>query len=310
MKTWQVSSDDTRSGLMKWADGLYEAFVRLEPQPTTHQGFSGQIRQAAVADLSVSIVTSSGHEVRRLREHIAHRASDTIFVNVLSRGRSLVRQAEAYQVAPMDVSILDTRRPFSIRHDAPFQLASLALPSDWLDPEIRGHFALSRSTSGRELSRVLWGLSKAILATGTGQTGARTALAEQLRNSLALIPVLDGGDERAHSAEILQSYVRHHLDQPDLRAETLARHFGLSVRRVHQLFAPTGKTVSDFINDTRLDQAAELLGAPDAAQRSISHIAWTVGYSDPAYFSRRFRRKFGCSPRAYREDRQPGSIAH
>jgi len=40
----------------------------------------------------------------------------------------------------------------------------------------------------------------------------------------------------------------------------------------------------------------------------IKEIAMEVGYSDPFYFSLRFKRHTGLSPKAFRE--KPGAILH
>ncbi|MCK5156707.1 MAG: AraC family transcriptional regulator [Spirochaetales bacterium] len=38
-------------------------------------------------------------------------------------------------------------------------------------------------------------------------------------------------------------------------------------------------------------------------EETIKKTAYQLGFSDPLYFSRAFRKYFGCSPTAYREIR-------
>lgn len=68
-----------------------------------------------------------------------------------------------------------------------------------------------------------------------------------------------------------------------------------------QLFRYTQKyfstTPSDYINSVRLRRATELL---DQTEMRIGEIAQQVGFDDPSYFSRLFRRTFGMSPGSYR----------
>lgn len=68
-----------------------------------------------------------------------------------------------------------------------------------------------------------------------------------------------------------------------------------------QLFRYTqkyfGATPSNYINSMRLRRAAELL---DQTELRIGEIAAQVGFDDPSYFSRLFRRTFGMSPGSYR----------
>lgn len=60
----------------------------------------------------------------------------------------------------------------------------------------------------------------------------------------------------------------------------------------------TGKTISAYIEDLRIQNACILLRTTDI---SIGDIALAVGYSDPNYFAKRFRKKIRKSPVAYRK---------
>ncbi|NUS43922.1 MAG: helix-turn-helix transcriptional regulator [Mycobacteriaceae bacterium] len=61
----------------------------------------------------------------------------------------------------------------------------------------------------------------------------------------------------------------------------------------------TGRTVQDWIADRRMAEARKLLAETD---RPVSDIARAVGYRDPAYFTRTFRRVHGAAPRAWRRN--------
>ena len=64
-----------------------------------------------------------------------------------------------------------------------------------------------------------------------------------------------------------------------------------------KLKALLDKTPSVFIRDVRLEKSRELLRESDL---NISETAYEVGFSDPNYFSRTFRKKFGISPKDFR----------
>ena len=57
-------------------------------------------------------------------------------------------------------------------------------------------------------------------------------------------------------------------------------------------------TPSQFIKEYRLKKGEELLRT---SLKSVSEIAYEVGFSSLNYFSRSFAEKFECSPREYRE---------
>jgi AraC-like DNA-binding protein len=58
-----------------------------------------------------------------------------------------------------------------------------------------------------------------------------------------------------------------------------------------------GVTFEELVDEYRRDRAFRLLMRAD---HSILEIAYTLGYSDPAHFTRAFKRWTGASPRSYR----------
>jgi AraC family transcriptional regulator, transcriptional activator of pobA len=69
-------------------------------------------------------------------------------------------------------------------------------------------------------------------------------------------------------------------------------HVGRTVREA------TGRTVMQWIEDRRMLEARRLLLATDD---KVDGVAERVGYRDPSYFRRRFRRAHGVPPQAWRE---------
>ena len=85
----------------------------------------------------------------------------------------------------------------------------------------------------------------------------------------------------------------------EYRLEDLALSARLSVPHFSALFRHlTGYPPVDFLIRQRIRRACHLL---DTSDQSISSIAETVGFKDPYYFSRCFRRIMGCAPLAYRQ---------
>jgi AraC-like DNA-binding protein len=57
-----------------------------------------------------------------------------------------------------------------------------------------------------------------------------------------------------------------------------------------------GVAPCQFIQDARLQHAARLI---EWKVSTLSQIGYSVGFNEPSYFSKRFRKKFGVSPSAY-----------
>jgi len=68
----------------------------------------------------------------------------------------------------------------------------------------------------------------------------------------------------------------------------------------NQVFRKTfGVPPMRYLEQQRLRRAKELIAGTD---RTMTEIAFEVGYSDPYYFSRAFRRLTGMPPSVYRAE--------
>lgn len=93
----------------------------------------------------------------------------------------------------------------------------------------------------------------------------------------------------------------------DLSLERIAAEEGVSPFHLSRLFKEeTGVNYIDFLTACRMEKARALLGNPAL---SLKQIAYEVGYRDPNYFSRVFKRTTGVSPRDYRRRRMGGEGA-
>lgn len=87
------------------------------------------------------------------------------------------------------------------------------------------------------------------------------------------------------------------MEQP-LDRDTMARHAGVSPRHLDRLFCEKlGSTFKDEYRRLRLDRARELLRQ---SRLSISEIGYACGFSSPGHFARRYRDRFGHTPRQER----------
>jgi AraC-like DNA-binding protein len=98
----------------------------------------------------------------------------------------------------------------------------------------------------------------------------------------------------------VRSYVRQHLTEPGLDAEQVAAAHAISVRQLYRLCAAAQFSLEQWIIHERLEGARAELSDPASRDRSIAMVAGHWGFTDPSYFSRRFRRAFGLTPRDWR----------
>ncbi|MEO6004830.1 MAG: AraC family transcriptional regulator [Opitutus sp.] len=128
--------------------------------------------------------------------------------------------------------------------------------------------------------------------------GASTALRAVFCAALSL----KNGSGAVRTASVRTAAVRDEITTNPARPyrlEELATSAGLSVPHFCLLFRrQTGYAPIDFLIRERIRRACRLL---DTTPATVAAIASHVGFEDPYYFSRRFHRIMGLSPRAYRK---------
>jgi AraC-like DNA-binding protein len=100
-----------------------------------------------------------------------------------------------------------------------------------------------------------------------------------------------GADTRRVSQAI--GYLREHFDR-SLRMDDIAHEFGMSVSGFHHHFkSVTAMSPLQFQKQLRLQEARRLMLDEDLDAASAGY---RVGYQDPAYFSRDYKKLFGAPP--------------
>jgi len=94
-----------------------------------------------------------------------------------------------------------------------------------------------------------------------------------------------------------KTIVQKNLSNPDFEVKDFSSEMALSRVQLHRkLRALVDNSVTEFIRIIRLAHAIDLLQRRD---RSISEIAYDVGFNNPTYFSSSFRQQYGLSPTEY-----------
>ena len=118
----------------------------------------------------------------------------------------------------------------------------------------------------------------------------------------ALHRILSGAEALpVHTGALVKrtvAYLQQNYDRPLSRRE-VAEAIGVSENHLSRVFRrELGLSPWEYLNRYRIKQARDLL---IGTGNSITSVALQVGFNDPAYFSRVFRKQTGSSPRAFRE---------
>jgi len=100
----------------------------------------------------------------------------------------------------------------------------------------------------------------------------------------------------AVAQEFSRLVAREHRADPSVR--TCAARLGVSVGYLSEVVkVVTGRTPGQLIREARVIEARRLLGGTDL---TVAQVSRELGFADPAYFCRFFRRETGTSPGDFR----------
>lgn len=314
-----VILDTTRMAPRERARAM-EEWVSSESLPTRFdcsRPFEQMQSWGAVWDLGgVQVLQARGAAMRvtRTRREIDLTPEPKVTIAYSTRGVTTgTRGGVGYAFRPDDLMLLDMTEPYDMAWEDGFSAFALQLTHTELgftpdvvyravrNPEaspvydlVRRHIgracialpSLQGNPAGRVLGEVTIDLIRALVASaGAGPVQAADVLEETL-------PVR------------IERWILQHLCEPSLNAERIAAEHFLSVRQLYYVWASrSGETLAEWIMSQRLERAAQILVS--APGTTIAAVARRCGFADPAHFARRFRERYGVTPREWRVVHRP-----
>jgi AraC family transcriptional activator of pobA len=203
--------------------------------------------------------------------------------------------------------------PVGTVHGFSFQPGSdgfvITLPDDLVDASLEGTGATRRTLAAFGVARegrVLRGVVRQIWSEFTRHEAARALVLRGLcatllglvARALASRAKPDTGD--AATPRLFSRFETlleaHHAEQ--WKVARYAAELGVSPTHLSRITRElTGLPASGVVHQRLMREARRLLAY---TSMSITTVAYALGFTDPANFSRTFTRLFGCSPRAFR----------
>lgn len=95
----------------------------------------------------------------------------------------------------------------------------------------------------------------------------------------------------------VMTWLEEHVADAEVTVDQLAAYVGMGRTSMYnKIKGLTGKSPVELIQDFRMEKATYYL---KSGQYSVSETSYKVGFSDPGYFSRSFKKHFGMSPAEY-----------
>ncbi|MCJ2067432.1 helix-turn-helix domain-containing protein [Methylobacterium sp. J-030] len=208
-----------------------------------------------------------------------------------------------------DFSIRDTNTPWTIEHDGYSEVLAIQIPRERLEGMLGSTRRFAGLTVDGTLPTAI--LARSYLCNLARLEGRLTPQAAERLVGVGLDLIAASVAERMaletpkalHGTVIVQrakAHVAAHLGDTDLDPAQVAAAVGVSLRHLQMLFRGEGLNVAAWIWRRRLETAAQRLSDPACLAMQVGEVAYRCGFTDQAHFSRRFRDRYGASPRAYR----------
>lgn len=268
-------------------------------------------RLVAAATHSTLLHTQSQTiDIARPAHQIRRDERDDMTIAVFLRGSGYVEQGNrGGRMAPGDISIVDTSRPYRAGGYEDYEEIRLITARS----VFQTHVGEPEAFAGRLIGQGhLNTLLVAYLRTYAGQITALSDAESRIavEGVLHLLRGFAGEPAETVASDALKSlaavHIQRRLHDPAFGPEALCRSLHVSRSRLYSAFADDGG-VAASIRDARLERARRYLALPMHARESVATLMIRCGFTDAAAFSKAFRRRFGVSARDTRPRRSAES---
>jgi len=308
-----------------WRESIGEVYVRLEVDTLAPNsaGFEGTILRHMERGLAYSEIFGDAHVATRTPRLAKHGGEDAFLVLVQRSGQTLIEQDGRQAVLhEREFALCDSNRsctltmPRRFHHDT-LMIDGRTLRAALREPERFTARPMRGDTGPGRIFLSMLGALRETVADLDERAGA--CVSDSLVDMLgATVASLHGEAERlpennleTYHRERIRSLTNERLFDPNLSVESIAAEVKLSSRYIYRLFEHEPETLSIWIWRKRLEAARRAILSRSQRHRSLTDIAYSVGFKDPAHFSRQFKAAYGCSPRDFRASmaRAKGSTA-
>ena len=295
-------------------DRGFGAYHDLYDSGTTVSRTDGPFRAAVTAHRFPRILLFNrkvaGAAHHRTADRVRRDGFDHVNLQVLRSGRMAAgAPGDERAMLPGDVVVFDTARP-QRTFVAEADYVSVAITRDAITaimPDVRGlHGAVLSGGAAAllgdfllSLGRHIGSITPALASESAGMAGTL------LRHVVGCgVPEAMPGNEATAGLGMhrwrAEAFIDAHLDDRTLDVDRVAAGIGVSRTTLYAAFAPVNGVARQIL-ERRLKRMSEALLRPDEI-RSVSALAFDLGFADESHCSRAFRAAFGCPPGQFRAE--------
>jgi AraC-like DNA-binding protein len=279
--------------------------MKLELEPLPDIPFTMDMELRALPDFGMAVGTCMPVNCRRPSQLVD--SDDLILVAALAGGGIFQSQGKEAQIGAGQAALTNGAETGTFQIHSPSKVVNFRLAFNRIAPLVVDlDAALMRPIpQNAEALR--------LLTSYVGALGGDLALTQPELRSIVVAHIYDlaalaigatrdaaaiarGRGVSAARLQAIKADIMNNLGQRDLSLSTIAARHGVTPRYVSMLFESEPETLSEYVLHQRLIRAHRMLTDPRFSERTVSSIAYDVGFGDVSYFNRVFRRLYGMTP--------------
>lgn len=301
------------------ARNLFGVTISLDREHRAH--FRGRFSAVSVSGAILSNMRASPYMVSRGAADISRSSSDSLCIYQQTGGASWFNSKGdgEFKIAAGELAISHTDLPYTTAPTTAhgFDLRILKIPLAGRDMFARPAQGLAPALL-RDNLRLKTAIAASFAALVADSAEDPDADFEQDVGHLAQLALLarsrvaPGSPEtraalRFGFLKAARKVLAENLHRPGLSPLAVATALGISVRQLHLLFEPTGRSFSRTLMAMRLAETRRvMLGA--MSTRPVAEVAYACGFDSMATFYRVFRQTYGMTPNELRAEKIAAAV--
>lgn len=294
-----------------WHSVACKQIVDHDSRPEARLSFDAEIELDTLGNLELILFNNSPMQISHTVAHASRTKSDHLFVCRQLSGSVLLQQ-ETREIAldAGSVVLLDPLLPYSGKFLQGSKMLVVKVPRRELETrlgKIRNMVArlIKPARAEDRLTSVVMGMLPSLASQ-------MSSISDQLVGNhvldliaMSLAKAVEGARPRGSRSKALlllniRAVVDASLSDPSLNPQTVADSVGVSVRYANEVLEEHNTSLSRLILARRLARCRCALEDPAQANRTVSEIAYSWGFSDLTHFGRRFKQAYQILPREAR----------
>jgi AraC-like DNA-binding protein len=310
----RFSTDDVpeRERIAYWCDGYARVALKLTCDPIAGRPFRQVGNICVLENLGIAFGESNGFLSWRDKAQIADSNDDLLFNVNLTASSLLSQLGRELRLDPGEAALLTCGETMSHNLPEPIRALTLRIPRRTLTdliPDLESSLVRRVPASNQALRLLIDYIGLLRDDRGLAPQELQRSFVTHVHDLVALS--LGANRDATHLARLrglraarlsaLKNDIIKNIDDQSLSVAEIAKRHRVTPRYVQILFESEGRTFTEFVIERRLERAHRMLTDPRHRERTISAIAFDVGFANLSYFNRVFRRRYFATPSELRE---------